>query len=250
MAWAEISNYEFCARWILEQRHGKNASVLDYGCGAGEIVKELRKRDVNAFGCDVFYEGGDCSQSVDPALLNDSIIKRMEGKAIPFDCASFDFVINNQVMEHVEDLDNVLAEIQRVSKPGGMILSLFPDRGVWREAHCGIPFIHWFPKSSRARVYYMAVFRILGLGHHKGNKGVMDWSRDSCEWLDRWTHYRPRKEIHSIYSKYFQDVRHIEDYWIQLRLGRRKTIATWLPGSIQRLVVNKLGGMVFVCKAA
>lgn len=242
-----MNNYEFCAQWILDQKHGKNVRVLDYGCGAGEIVKELRRRDVNAFGCDVFYEGGDYSTSIDPTFF-DSTIKRMEGNTIPFDSASFDFVINNQVMEHVKNLDCVLAEIQRVLKPGGTVVNLFPDKGVWREGHCGVPFLHWFPKGSRPRIYYAAACRILGLGYFKGNKSVMRWSQDFCEWLDKWTYYRTRQEIDSTYGKYFCDIRNIEDYWLKLRLGKRKIVAAWLPASTQQLVVRKLAGLVFVAR--
>src|SRR5215831_1304832 len=98
-----MNNYEFCAQWVLDQEPGQHARVLDYGCGAGQIVKELRKRAVNAFGCDVFYEGGDYSKSVDTELFDSGIIKRMDGETIPFDCSSFNFIINNQVMEHVEN---------------------------------------------------------------------------------------------------------------------------------------------------
>ena len=243
-----MNNYEFCAQWILDQEQRKNVRVLDYGCGAGEIVNELRKRNVNAFGCDVFYEGGDYSTSIDPVLLKGAIIRRMGGTAIPFDSASFDFVINNQVLEHVENLDCVLTEIQRVLKSGGEVLSLFPDKGVWREGHCGVPFLHWFRKDSLPRVYYAAACRILGLGHHKGNKSVMDWSQDFCEWLDKWTYYRTQREIDSTYNKFFTDIGHIEDYWLQRRLGRKKILATWLPASGQKLITRKLAGMVFVAR--
>ena len=243
-----MNNYEFCAQWILDQKLKRTDRVLDYGCGAGQIVKELRERDIYAFGCDVFYEGGDYSKSIETELFGDGVINRMEGDTIPFDNASFDFVINNQVFEHVENLDSVLAEIWRVLKPGGMVLSLFPDKGVWREGHCGVPFLHWFAKDSRTRVYYAAGFRILGFGYHKGTKSVMRWSEDFCDWLDKWTHYRTKQEINSIYSKYFHDIQHIEDYWLQLRLAGRKSLVARLPASTQKLIVKKLGGMVFVAR--
>lgn len=241
-----MNNYEFCAQWVLDQKPKRSTSVLDYGCGAGQIIKQLRRRHVNTFGCDVFYEGGDYSKVLDPELMHEGVIKRMDGGTIPYDDASFDFIINNQVMEHVEHLDSVLAELHRVLKPGGVVLSLFPDKGVWREGHCGIPFLHWFSKNSNARIYYAAGFRILGFGYHKGTKSVMRWSVDFCDWLDKWTHYRTRQEIKSIYCKYFSNIKYIENYWLRLRLDRKERLATWLPASIQRLVVNKLGGLVFV----
>ena len=246
-----MDNYEFCATWLNLVRAGNNVSVLDYGCGAGRLVKLLRQSPgVSAFGCDVFYEGGDRFAAVDSHLLDSAIVRRMEGNVIPYDNASFDFVTNNQVMEHVDALDDVLSEIQRVLKPGGMVLSLFPDKGVWREGHCGVPFLHRFPKGGHVRIYYAAAWRILGFGYHKGNKSVMRWSRDFCQYLDKWTYYRTRREIDSAYEKYFCDIRRIEDYWLQQRLGGSgKAVAALLPASIQKLMVRKLCGMVFTaCK--
>lgn len=251
-----MNNYEFCVYWILDRVKKDKVekcidyiSVLDYGCGAGQIIKRLRNYDIDAFGCDVFYEGGDYSQSVDPTLFDTAIIKKMEDNIIPFDNDSFDFVINNQVLEHVANLQNVVSEINRVLKPGGVVLSLFPDKSVWREGHCGIPFLHWFPKKSYLRVYYAAAWRSFGFGYHKENKSVMNWSQYWCDWLDKWTYYRTKQEISFTYDKYFCNLVHIEDYWLKLRFGERRIVAipvTSLPISIQQLFVRKLGGLVFV----
>jgi SAM-dependent methyltransferase len=242
-----MNNYEFCVQWVLDHKRANDVRVLDYGCGAGQIVKELRRRGVDAVGCDVFYEGGDGIASIDPVLLGD-VIKKMEGTTIPFASASFDFVINNQVMEHVANLDSVLSEVGRVLKPGGIIVNLFPDKGVWREGHCGVPFLHWFPKGSHPRIYYAAACRKLGLGYHKEDQTAVGWSREFCEWLDKWTYYRSRKEIDSTYGRYFCDILHIEDYWLKQRLGRRKIVAIWLPALMQRLVVRKLAGLIFTAR--
>lgn len=243
-----MNNYQFCARWVLNQKGDKSVRVLDYGCGEGQIVKELRGFGVEAFGCDIFYEGGDYSRSVECELMSAGAIKRMDGGAIPFEDCSFDYVVNNQVMEHVEDLNHVLAEIRRVLKPQGIILSLFPDKGVWREGHCGVPFLHWFPRQSRVRVFYAVVLRVLGFGYHKGTKSAVRWSREFGDWLDRWTHYRTRQDIDATYGRYFYGLQHIEDYWLQLRLGRRSHWIAWLPSSVQKLFVQKMAGLVFVAR--
>ena len=71
-----------------------------------------------------------------------------EDGRLDFPDASFDLVVNNMVFEHVEDLDAVLAEIQRVLKPGGRIL-LF-DKFLRRGQRAWLPQKWTSPPSSRA----------------------------------------------------------------------------------------------------
>lgn len=245
-----MDNYQFCVWWVTSHHPSPVSRVLDYGCGAGQIVKELRKRHIHAYGCDLFYEGGDYKSAIDPGLLSAGVIREMRGNEIPFGTETFDFVVNNQVMEHVEDLDAVLMEISRVLKPGGVVLSIFPDRSVWREGHCGIPFLHWFPKNSRLRVFYAATLRAVGFGYHKGEKGILEWSKDFCDWLDQWTHYRKREDVLGVYQKYFCDLQDLEDVWLQQRLGKMGGLVAWLPVCMQQYLVRKLWGVVFVARKA
>lgn len=245
-----MDNYDYCAQFALdiwEREERRNLSVLDYGCGAGQIVARLRELNIEAFGCDVFYEGGDASRSIPAGMLGD-VIRHIDRGTIPYPSESFDIVINNQVMEHVEDLDSVLGEIDRVLKPGGRVLSLFPHRSVWREGHCGIPFLHWFPKGSHPRVYYAAFLRVLGLGYFKAGKWIYQWSTDFCDWLDRWTWYRSHNEIRSAFEKYFVQIEHIEDHWLERRLHDKAFFVLWLPRGARQSFVRKMAGLVFTCR--
>lgn len=240
-----MNNHEYCVDWLRREYRTANIRVLDYGCGAGQLVERLRANGVEAFGCETFYEGCDVSGSVHPALM-DRVIKRMNEGRIPFGNGTFDCVISTEVLEHVENLDATLSEMHRVLKPGGRVLSLFPDKGVWREGHCGIPFLHWFPKGSRPRIAYAACLRFTGLGHLKGEKGIVQWSRDFCDWLDRYTRYRPRDEIEATFRKYFSAPSHIEDDWMRRRFGQRLPLMNRLPAPVLRLAATKLGELVFV----
>jgi SAM-dependent methyltransferase len=245
-----VNTYEFCADWVAKQAAGRPIRVLDYGCGAGRIVGLLRERGIEANGCDVFYEGGDYSVDIPAELLPS--IRRMQGDAIPFEDASFDVVTSNQVFEHVENLDAVLAEIRRVLRPRGLLLSLFPDRSVWREGHCGIPFLHWFPKRSRFRFYYAAALRGLGLGSFKGDKSISRWSSDFCQWLDAWTYYRSQEQLRELFSRHFEATGHIEERWLSSRLSARPALAGFaatLPLRVQRVLVRKVAGMALVSQA-
>lgn len=234
-----MDNYDFCVHWVKQQHRG-NPRVLDYGCGAGRIVSLLRAERVDAFGCDVFYEGGDYSSQIMSGAK--PFVRRMDGNVVPFESNTFDLVVSNQVFEHVPDLDACLAEISRVLKPTGKILAMFPDRSCLREGHCGVPLLHWFPKKSRSRVYYAAAWRLLGFGYHKNNKPVMQWSRDFCNWLDDWTHYRSAAEIRATFSRHLSPPDHIEDEWLA---ARSPALVTIFPKWSHKLAVRKLGHSVF-----
>jgi SAM-dependent methyltransferase len=237
----KVNTYELVADWVAHQVGKRPARVLDYGCGAGQIVGLLRARGVTAYGCDVFYEGGDYSSNVPEDLR--ALVRRMEGGTIPFEDASFDIVVSNQVFEHVPDMQAQLREISRVLRPGGIAFNVFPDAGVWREGHCGIPFLHWFPKRTRLRVYYAALARAFGLGAHKEGKSIMQWARDFCAWLDNWTYYRPLAEIQERFAGSVGDTKHAEEDWFSARFDGR---FDWLPISLRRLCVRKIAGVVLV----
>lgn len=245
-----MDDYEFCACWITDAHKAGGVRVLDYGCGDGKLVQLLRTGNISAFGCDVFYEGGDYSETMDGNDFGNGIIKKMNDNKIPFDDSSFDIVVNTQVMEHVPDLDMVLAEIYRVLRHGGAVLSLFPDKGVWREGHCGIPFLHWFPKRTKLRVYYAAFLRGMGFGYFKKGKTVFQWSRDFCSWLDNWTYYRSRSAIEQSYKARFDSIQHIEDCWLRSRLGALSVFLLIVPKWCQVFVTRKWAGLVFVARKA
>jgi SAM-dependent methyltransferase len=234
-----VNNYEFCASFAAE----RGARVLDYGCGKGAIVELLLQRHIDAYGCDVFYEGGDYSSDI-PAVLEGDRIKRMDGNTIPFPDGYFDVVVHNQVFEHVADLDVVLAEIARVLKPNGVMLALFPDDRCWREGHCGIPFLHWFEKGSTLRVYYAFMVRSFGFGYFHGNRSRMEWARNFCQWLDKWTFYRPYEQIRASLQPYFSVPRHIEGEWFDAR----KPYAKVLPEVLKQHVARRMAGLVFWCE--
>jgi SAM-dependent methyltransferase len=238
-----MNNYDFCAQFAL--KHAAGGNILDYGCGAGHVVSLLRNSGAKAYGCDMFYGGGDYSSQV-PATFWGDIIRKMENEQIPFPDNYFSLVINNQVLEHVQDLEPVLAEFARVLTPGSRLLSLFPDRGVFREGHCGVPFLHWFPKRSVLREYYAFAWRSMGFGYHKLGKSNMRWSRDFCAWLDQWTHYSKLSEIHRAFKTYFAAIEHIEDVWLDFRLQQYKPFLRLVPVSGRRYFVNKMAGLIFV----
>jgi len=244
-------------RFVLDfaLRHG--GRVLDYGCGAGEVVAAGRSRGLDISGVDVFYGGSETRRQAERAGLLGGAVREIRGGRIPFPEGSFDLVTNNQVMEHVEDLDAVLLEIRRVLRRGGTVLSIFPSADVWREGHIGIPFSHRLPKGSRLRFYYTWALRSLGLGTWKEQApDARQWAIDKLAWIDAWTRYRTRREIFAAYGRYFSSEA-CETAYIRFRLLDRPTplrrflarTAGWpVAGALERALFRKLAFLVIVSR--
>jgi SAM-dependent methyltransferase len=201
----------------FDRRHPA-AAMLDFGCGTGAVVEAARAAGLHMVGADVFYAGSqDRVRAGQTGLLGSAIFESRDG-CLPFPDASFDLVTNNQVLEHVPDLDATLGELERVLKPGGTLLSLFPARDVLREGHIGIPLAHRFRKDSRTRFLYTWALRWLGLGTWKEQAPTRrQWAADKLRWIDTYTFYRSRREIFRAFDVYFRSELREPDY-IRYRL--------------------------------
>ena len=238
-------------------RDRPGARVLDFGCGAGHLILEGIAAGLDMAGADVYYGGSKTrAEAEQPGLLGTSIHEIRDGR-LDFAGASFDLVVNNQVMEHVADLDAVLKEFHRILKPDGGVLSIFPSRDVFREGHIGIPFSHWFPRGSRLRFTSTGGLRFVGLGTWKDEAPTCrQWAADKLRWIDEYTHYRSRSEIFAAYGRYFESELREADY-IRFRLldrpGRSMLAALVdipLLSTIACAVFRKLAFLVIVSRRA
>jgi SAM-dependent methyltransferase len=218
------------------------ARVLDYGCGGGEVVAAGVAAGIDIYGCDLYYDGGDLSEKV-PEALRGTRVQLMKGSNIPWEERSFDLVVSNQVFEHVEDLETVLKEITRVLKPGGKLLTIFPHREVWKEPHCGLPLMHWFPERSFVGTLWGFCFRCLGLGYFKNNMGRWAWSADFMDWIAKWTHYRSYSQLEGMFRKHFAQHQHLEVPFFEFRTAHRGWMQL-LPQWLKLFIVRKWAGVV------
>jgi len=109
-------------RQILTQRGidpgGKRA--LDIGCGGGLLAEEVARLGCRVTGIDPSAASILVAQ-IHAAEMRLGITYRVaHGESIPYPAATFDLVYCCDVLEHVDDLDAVIAETARVLKPGGI----------------------------------------------------------------------------------------------------------------------------------
>jgi len=238
-------------------RQRASVRILDFGCGAGRLVEAGLAAGLKMAGADVYYGGSRTRAEAEQSGLLGSVIREIHDGRLDFEDATFDLLVNNQVMEHVEDLDAVLEELHRVLKPGGTMLSLFPSRDVFREGHIGIPFAHRLSRGSRLRFLYTWGLRSLGLGAWKEEAPTCrQWAVGKLAWIDTYTHYRSRREIRASFQRYFSS-RFCESDYIRYRLLDRpgRQALAWfagLPGvaPLARAVFRKLAFLVIVSEKA
>lgn len=249
-------NYRYLLKWAHQVAAADpQARILDYGCGRGQVVQAGRDAGLNFYGCEMFYEGADTTEDIKALGYYGDIVRSIEAGSTGFPDAFFDLVVNNQVFEHVENIEETLGEIHRILKPGGLHLSIFPARDVMREGHIGIPFAHWFPQNSSVRHSYTKALRKIGFGYTKNELPPEQWAAENLDWIDRFTVYRPRREIIRQFERFFH-LRLIEEDYIRFRLqnsrGKKAALApvACLPGvrQISEEAMRRLASMVILAR--
>ncbi|WP_310589764.1 bifunctional 2-polyprenyl-6-hydroxyphenol methylase/3-demethylubiquinol 3-O-methyltransferase UbiG [Fibrisoma limi] len=98
----------------------RGAALLDVGCGGGILAEEFAELGMNVTGIDPSASAIATARrhAQQQGLSIDYYVGA--GEKLPFADASFDYVSCCDVLEHVEDVNQVLSEISRVLRPGGL----------------------------------------------------------------------------------------------------------------------------------
>lgn len=243
-------------RYLLDRatKFAKGGRVLDFGAGAGEFVLAAHENGLDAYGVDTYPpEMGNYRKGAEESGIFGSYLRSIEDGSIPFPDDHFDVVLSNMVFEHIFDLEPVLAEIDRVLKPGGTVISIFPSVGVFREGHIGIPFAHWFQTGSRAQYAYILAVRSLGVGRLTQGRTRREWARRSAWRLQNTIVYRRHSELVRAFSDHF-DWSQEERRYLRFRLehSRLRPLARLadvpLLGQVGAFFIRSWMGMIVVSK--
>ncbi len=117
--------------------------VLDAGCGGGRHLSEAyRARGVSVVGIDLNRDDALKAHNTTKIMRHEgehgggaSLVMVSDVTRLPFKDASFDLVICSEVLEHIPDHRQAIAEVIRVLKPGrSLVVSVpryLPERICW-----------------------------------------------------------------------------------------------------------------------
>ncbi len=103
----------------LTQRYGRGRDVLECGCGTGLLLDRIAEFARSAKGIDL-----------SPGMLERARERGLDVRegsvtSLPFEDASFDVTCSYKVLAHVPEIGRALAEMARVTRPGGVVLAEF-----------------------------------------------------------------------------------------------------------------------------
>lgn len=119
-----------CRRWVarIAKRFVSSGRWLDVGCSAGFVVAAAGQAGFDAYGVEL--EPAAVAYGREHLGLDNlscgTLIEQHYADAF------FDVITLYDVIEHLPDLNGIVAELARILRPGGVIEIRTPDAGHWR----------------------------------------------------------------------------------------------------------------------
>lgn len=112
----------------LQPRSGR--SILDVGCGSGTAelsLARLRISQLSLVGVDLVFERVRTARDATRGINAPALYAAADACHLPFGNNVFDCTYCVAVLQHIRDTGRAVAEIARVTKPGGRVLVVEPD---------------------------------------------------------------------------------------------------------------------------
>lgn len=220
-----VNSVLFINRLLIMLRPG--ARILDFGCGAGATVFRLRELGFEAYGFDI-HDYVNYRSDTDRQWFRFSRSTSADSSAftvdadryrVPFPDSSFDVVHSSSVLEHVLDLDPVLAECARLLNRQGICVHFYPGRYQLVEPHLYVPLASFIIAPAWVRFWIALGAR----NEHQGSKTDREIASSYAQYIATGLRYRSQRTLRRLASTHFERVRFPPKsfVWPQATLGLR-----------------------------
>jgi len=162
-----IRNYEWKGIYtIFNELCPNGGRWLDYGCGAGSLVKFAIEKGIDATGFEDGW-GGDMGRLSGVPVLSSNELSDYVG--------SFDFISAIEVLEHIPKPIEALLQMRKLLKPGGILFITTGNAQPWRQklldwgyTKCPDVHISFYEPETLARCMKMTGFQSKEFGSLNG----------------------------------------------------------------------------------
>lgn len=136
-----------------ERKH----KLLDIGCGGGSITKALKRKfpNINFSACDISHTAIEIAKKDNLGIrFFECNVEEMKGVKNE----TYDIVITNSVLDHLEGSDKGVNEIYRILKKGGIFLSATPIEADTTTIHGHLNKFKAFRKHRREYLGHIHTF--------------------------------------------------------------------------------------------
>ncbi len=146
--------------WVIDkiQAHYSNKAsvkILDIGCGGGFLSNALAAEGFAVTGIDNSKESLKVAQQYD--LTKSVRYQEADAYHIPFPDASFEVITAMDFLEHVEDPELVIKEVQRLLKPNGIFIFHTFNRNIL-SYFVIIKMVEWLVKNTPKNMHVLRLF--------------------------------------------------------------------------------------------
>ncbi|MBL7545927.1 MAG: methyltransferase domain-containing protein [Bdellovibrionaceae bacterium] len=107
--------------------HPSGVKVLDFGCGVGALIPLLAGGYRNVFAFDLDPRSLEqCSKLCSELKISNVQFLKNLGELVQTDAGCIDTIFALDVLEHIDELDEVLVEFKKLLKPNGHIVVSSP----------------------------------------------------------------------------------------------------------------------------
>lgn len=174
----------------------KYDKVLDFGCGKGDFIGNIKVDAKELYGFDVDHEKIRQAKEKYPVVLFKSI---RVGEKLPYKDNFFDAVFMFHILEHVDSEKKALKEVYRVLKKGGEVFVASPYKGLYSFADAAnlrykVPNLHrWIIESFQGKEAYKRKFTDSKIRYLFGDSSINR----------KWHKHYDKREIEKLLRKDF-----------------------------------------------
>jgi SAM-dependent methyltransferase len=137
--------------------------ILDVGCGTGDLAAVFARRGWGAYGIEPSTQAAEFAREAGVEAVNGTLADA------PWEDGTFDAIVFNHSLEHIDDPAEALEIAARLLRPGGILAIAVPNFGSWHRRAFGSA---WFQLDLPRHLQHFDRASLAGLVRRSGLRPV------------------------------------------------------------------------------